>query len=180
MNDIAPDPSVNGAALLQNLAELERRVLALEAKVAAIPDPQQLEERVTQNVKAGLPPPPPPVDPTRPPSFRDIEIPMPSVQTVVSTAKATWMLFEMVRELKMLFWMLFDRRYHMAWITRIVCIVLLLLILFSPWWVPLAGADNIASRIWDKVADVFLGLVLFTILSFETRRYKEWRQGRPQ
>ena len=174
MNDISTEPSVNGAAMAQTLAELERRVVALETKVAAIPDPQQLEERVTQNVKAGLPP---PVDPAQSPGFRDIEIPMPSVQTVVQTAKATWMLFEMFAELRMLFWTLFDRRYHMAWMTRFITIALVILILTSQWWVPLAKVDYIGGLL-DKVADILLGLLLFMVLSFETRRYKEWRQQR--
>ena len=97
MSDTYTEPSANGMA--QTIAELERRVIALEAKVAAIPDTKQIEERITSNVKASLPPPPPPVDPTMPPSFKDIEIPMPSVQTVVDTAKVTWGFIEMLREL---------------------------------------------------------------------------------
>lgn len=175
MNDTFSEPSANGMA--QTIAELERRVLALEAKVAAIPDSKQIEERITTNVKASLPPPPPPIDPTRPPSLKDIEIPIPSVQTVVATAKTTWMVFEMLAELQMLFWTLFDRRYHMAWITRFTTIALLALIITSQWWVPLAKVDYIGGLL-DKIADLLLGLILFMILSFETRRYKEWRNTR--
>ena len=178
MNDIATDPSVNGStAMLQTLAELERRVQALETRVAALPDAQQMEERVAEKVIAGLPPPPPPIDPAPAPSFRDIEIPMPSVQTVVKTAKATWLVFEMLAELRMLFWTLFDRRYHVAWITRFITISLLVLILTSQWWVPLAKVDYIGGLL-DKIADLLLCLILFTVLSFETRRYKEWRHQR--
>ena len=173
MNDIATESSAS--ALNGALADLERRVQVLEVKVAALPDAQKIEDHVTERVKASLPP---PVDPSQPPSFRDIEIPIPSVQNVVATAKTTWLLFELFNELKAVFWTLFDRRYHMAWITRIVSIVLLALILLSPWWVPFAGGDNIVSRIWDKVAGLLMGLILFTVLSFETRRYKEWRKGR--
>jgi len=175
MNDTLPEPSSNG--MTQTLAELERRVVALEAKVAVIPDSKQLEERVTEKVKASLPPPVAQIDPTRAPGFKDIEIPIPSVQTVVATAKTTWMIFEMFAELRMLFWTLFDRRYHMAWITRFTTIALLILIITSQWWVPLAKVDYIGGLL-DKIADLVLGLILFMVLSFETRRYKEWRSKR--
>jgi hypothetical protein len=170
MNDIANEPLADASPVAHALAELDRRVQALESKVAALPDHEQIDERITEQVKANLPP---PVDPTAPPSFKDIELPIPSVQTVVAGAKATWMIFEMFYELRMLFWTLFDRRYHMAWITRIIAIVLLLLILTSQWWVPLAKVDYIGP-VLDKIADLLLGLIMFLVLSFEVRRYKEW------
>jgi hypothetical protein len=173
MNDTLPEPSANG--MTQTLAELERRVLALEEKVAALPDTKQIEERVTLNVKASLPPPPPPIDPMMPPSFKDIEIPMPSVQTVVETAKVTWGFLEMLNELRMLFWTLFDRRYHMAWLTRFVAIALVAMVMTSDYWFPLATYDNLPSRLWDKVVNLLFCLILFLVLSFETRRYKAWR-----
>lgn len=169
MTDI-PDTAVDS-----KFVDLERRLQAVEARVAALPDPQQLEERVTERVKAKLPP---PIDPSQPPSFQDIELPIPNFQTVVATAKTTWTLLEMFSELNMLFWTLMDRRYHMAWITRVITIVLLVLILTSHWWAPLAGSDNFISHFWDKVIDLILGLILFIVLSFETRRYKEWRSRR--
>jgi hypothetical protein len=178
MNDIATDPSVNGsAALVQTLADLERRVQALETKVAALPDAQQMEERVAEQVKAGLPPPPPPIDPSQAPGFRDIQFPMPSMQTVVDTAKTTWMLLEMLAELKLLFWTLFDRRYHAAWLARVITVVLLLLILTSSLWLPLAF-DNIVGHIWEKIINLMIGFAIFFVLHYEMRRYREWRNQR--
>ena len=170
MNDIAVESAVDA-----KLAELDRRVGALETKVAALPDAQKIEEHVTERLKSKQAP---PVDPTQAPSFKDIEIPIPSVQSVVKTAKATWLMFEIFGELRMLFWTLFDRRYHMAWFTRVVTIVLLVAILTSHWWAPFAVYDNFFSNLWDKLIDLFLGLILFVVLSFETRRYKEWRKLR--
>jgi hypothetical protein len=175
MNDSLNEPPADATAVTHVLAELERRVQTLEAKMAALPDAWQIEERITERVKANLPP---PVDPTQAPSFRDIELPIPNVQAVVATAKTTWALFEMLSELKMLFWTLLDRRYHMAWITRAITIALLIMILTSHWWAPLATFDNALSHLWDKVIDLVLGLILFMVLSFETRRYKEWRSNR--
>ena len=58
---------------VHDLAEIapDRYEATLETKVAALPDEQHIEERVTAKVKAGLPPLPPPFDPTAAPSFRN-------------------------------------------------------------------------------------------------------------
>jgi hypothetical protein len=169
MNDIAIDSSADS-----KLADLERRLEAVETKVAAFPDVQKLEEHITERVKASMPP---PVEPAQAPSFKDIALPIPSVDSLVSTAKATWTLFEMVAELKLLFWTLLDRRYHMAWLTRVIVIVLLAAILTSQWWLPFAW-DNIVGRLWEKIINLVLGFVLFFVLHFEMRRYQEWLKKR--
>ncbi|MBI2808485.1 MAG: hypothetical protein HYX68_26155 [Planctomycetes bacterium] len=170
MDDIAIETAADA-----KLAEIERRVQALETKVAALPDAQKIEEHVTEWVKASLPQ---PVDPTAAPSFKDISLPIPNVESLVTTARTTWAVLEMLAEIKLLLWMLVDRRYHMGWLTRIVTIGLLLAILVSHWWIPFAGYDNFVSRLIDKAGDLVLGLILFMLLSYETRRYKEWRKGR--
>ncbi len=169
MNDIAIDESAGA-----KLAELERRLEALETKVAALPDAQKLEEHVTERVRASLPP---PVDPVQPPTFKDISLPIPNVDSIVSTAKATWTLFEMFAELKLLFWTLLDRRYHMAWLTRVIVVVLLAAMLTSQWWLPFAW-DNLVGRLWEKIINLVLGFVLFFVLHFEMRRYQEWLKKR--
>jgi hypothetical protein len=173
ITQIAMDANSNGHLL----ADLERRVQVLESRIALLPDSQQIEERVTERIKAGMPPPPPPVDPSQAPGFRDIEIPIPSVQNVVAAAKTGWALFEMLREVKALFWTLFDRRYHMAWLTRFFTLAILVMVMTSDYWFPLATYDNVFSRLWDKLVNVLLCLIMFTVLSLETRRYKEWRGG---
>ena len=171
MNDLIPD----GAAQSTTLAELERRVQALESKVAAIPDSQQIEERVTERVKANLPP---PVDPTQPLSLKDVTLPIPNLETVLATARTTWGLIELFGEMKSLLWMLIDRRYHMGWLTRVITLVLLVGILFSHFIWPFARIDMVFSPIWDKLIDLVLGMILFMVLHFETRRYKEWSSKR--
>lgn len=156
------------------LAELERRVQTLETQVAALPSVEQIDTRIVEQVKAIPPPPPPaPTDPPSMPSFKDISVPMPNLQTLVDTAKTTWTLFQMLNELKMLFWTLFDRRYHMAWVTRVVITFILFAILLSHWWLPFAF-DNVIGRLWEKVINLLLGFVMFFILHFEMRRYQEW------
>jgi hypothetical protein len=178
MNDIVTESPPESSAVNHALADLERRVQSLETKVAALPDVKHVEDRITAQVKASIPPPVPPIDPTIPPGFKDIEMPIPSMQSVVNTAKTTWMFFEMLAELKLLFWTLFDRRYHIAWITRLITIVLLIMILTSDYWFPLATYDNFISQRWDKIVNLLFCLILFLVLNFETRRYKEWRSKR--
>lgn len=169
------DVEVNSTS--QTLAELERRINVLEAKVAAIPDQKHLETHITERIKATLPPQSPPSNPTQAPSMKDISVPIPSLDNIVEAAKTTWTLLEMAAEFKALFWTLFDRRYHMAWGTRFLTIALLVMIMTSHWWVPLASI-NFIGPVLDKVADLMLCLLLFMVLIFETRRYKEWRRGR--
>jgi hypothetical protein len=162
MNDFAAD---------SKLADIEARVLALETKVASLPDTRQIDERIKANL-------PPPIDPTQAPSFKDIELPIPSVETLVTTAKTTWALVEMFAEMKTLLWMLVDRRYHMGWLTRLLTIGLVILILVSHFIWPFARWDMVVSPIWDKLVDLVIGLILFMVLHFEMRRYKEWRSKR--
>jgi hypothetical protein len=166
MSDIAIDSAADA-----KWAELERRVEALETKVAALPDAKQIEDRITASL-------PPPADPTLPPTLKDIALPMPSVDTIVATAKTTWTIVEVFRELKTLLWMLVDRRYHMGWLTRLATIVLLIVILVSHFIWPFARWDMVLSPVWDKLIDLFLGLILFMFLHFELRRYKEWQGQR--
>lgn len=166
MSDLAVETATES-----KLASLERRVEALETKVAALPDSRQIDERIQASL-------PPPVDPTQPFSIKDVTLPIPNADTIVATAKTTWAIVEMFSEIKTLLVMLVDRRYHMGWLTRLVAVILLVAILLSHWWVPFGGFDNVISRLIDKSADLILGLILFMVLSYEMRRYKEWRKGR--
>lgn len=162
MNDIGIDSSIDA-----KLADLDQRVRTLETRVAALPDAKDIDTRIRAQVEAKAAP---PVDSSQAPSLKDISLPIPNVQTLVITAKTTWTLFEMLAELRLLFWTLFDRRYHVAWITRVVTIAILVMILTSAWWAPLASLYPV-----DKLIDLVLCLILFLVLSFETRRYKDWR-----
>jgi hypothetical protein len=165
---------MNDSAVADILADLQRRVQTLESKVAAIPDTQQIEERITERVQAKLPP---PAESTFAPTFKDVAIPIPDLQTVVTGAKTSWLFFETLGEFKILFWTLFDRRYHTAWITRLVTIALLALIFTSQYWLPLTF-DNIIGRTWEKLINLVFAALIFFMLSFEMRRYREWRKGR--
>ncbi len=162
--------------VLQMLGELEARVKSLEGTVATLQDTRQLEERITEKVAAQLPKAPPP-DHTGPPTLRDITIPVPDVSTLVNAARTTWMMIELLGEMKTLFWMLVDRRYHMAWFTRFWAIALLVMILTSQWWFPFAF-DNFVGHFIEKLLNLFLGLIMFLILHYEMGRYRTWLKKR--
>ncbi len=149
-------------------------MLALETKVAAMPSVADIDTRITEQVKAN---PPPPVKLPAMPSLQDFTVPLPSYQSLADTARTTWTLFAMFNELKLLFWTLFDRRYHMAWATRLIVGVILLAIVFSHWWLPFAF-DNIVGRLWEKTINLLLSFVVFFLLHYEMRRYQEWLSRR--
>jgi len=129
------------------VADLDRRVTALESNSAPAAKPPAVDAKATD--------PPPPN----------------------GVAHSAWMVFEIIGEFKLLLSMLFDRGYHMGWLTRFLVLFLLVAILTSHWWAPFAVYDNFLSNMWDKLIDLALGMVLFLVLMFETRRYRAWCEG---
>ena len=160
--------------LQRTLLELEQRVQVLENTVAAIPDAKQLEERVTDRVVTRLPKAPSEPEPAAEPSFRDIALPIPSARTMTTVMQSSWMIWDLVADARTMFWMLMDRRYTKAWMTRLLALVLLGLIGTTGLWVPLSGIAIVGYWV-DKLVVVVLTLALGVVLSRETRRYREWR-----
>jgi hypothetical protein len=202
MNDTAPSPPADPAppppadlpgidapgadtVLQRNLTELEHRVQMLESMVAALreakaQDAQQLEERITERVAQRLPLPaaaPDLVDPTRPPSLRDIALPLPNASTVAGVVQSSWVLMELASDAKNMVLMLLDRRYHRAWLARLLVALLIGAVLTSDLWCPLYMLRFIGGYL-DKLFNVALALVVFLHVAYEARRYKQWRAGR--
>ena len=68
--------------------------------------------------------------------------------------------------------MFFDPRYRLSWLGRLAPAALIALI-FSSWlWAPFAGLTGV-GWIVVKIADVILAFILFKLLSYESRRYRE-------
>lgn len=175
MNDVSLSEHAEVAAPLalpveHALAELEQRVQTLEATVAQLRDTRQLEERITERIATQLPPPPEPA-PTPP-----LEL-IGRASTLQTAVESSWLLVELAGELRGMFAMLFDGRYHMAWVTRVTSIVLVVALLTSSWWFPLSLLPMIGGYV-DKLLDLALALVLFVLLTRETRRYRDWRASR--
>ncbi len=180
MNDAAPvdsfpepaaPPQVAANALERALAELEHRVQVLENAVAGLNDTRQLEERITERVVTRIPPPEPPPPPTLP------EIALPGAGPVQTAVQSSWLLVDLLGEVRTMLQMLFDRRYHMAWLGRMLAVVLLVAIFTSGWWFPLSWIYAIGG-IFEKTLDLFLALILFVLVSRESRRYRDWRAAR--
>jgi hypothetical protein len=86
--------------------------------------------------------------------------------------RRTWMLLDALTELRAMYCMFFDPRYRLSWIGRLAPVVLLALI-FSSWlWMPFAGILGFGWLV-VKIGDVVLAFVLFKLLSYEARRYRE-------
>jgi hypothetical protein len=177
MNDIPlpespPVPTALALAtdpLLERMVtDLEQRVLMLEQTVSRLQDTRQLEERITERVATRLPPPPDPPPPPQP------ALPASTLQTAV---ESSWLLFDLLADARAMLAMLFDRRYTMAWLTRVVAVLLLLALFTSSWWCPLWYVPFVGAYL-DKLLDLCLALLVFLLLSREARRYREWRARR--
>jgi hypothetical protein len=158
-------------SLERSLLELAGRVRALESTVAALGDTRQIEERVAERamaqasklsvasvVEAFSAKP-------LPPAVQDLVGVATQPSTLKQVAQSSWLAFDMVQEVVTVGRMLLDRRYHMAWITRTLVVLLLIGIFTSGLWLS-----------WlDKIFDLVLAGILFLALFCETRRYKAWR-----
>jgi hypothetical protein len=176
------------------LHELERRVHALEEAVARLDDIDALEERVAARLTERLPqakvapapdhdaaiieervlariserlPAPAPVRATE-----ETRASVPPDPSPWGGRWSSWLLFDMFREAKLLVQMIFDRRYQMAWPTRLIALVLLPLILTSHWWLPLAWLPGFGG-LFVSVVNLILAFALYKALSREGRRYNE-------
>ena len=86
--------------------------------------------------------------------------------------RRTWILLDALTELRAMYWMFFDPRYRLSWTARLGPLVILGLILTSGFWMPATGLPYIGLVI-DKLVDLVLAYVLFKLLSYEARRYRE-------
>jgi hypothetical protein len=179
------------------LQELERRVHALEEAVARLDDIDALEERVTARMKERLPqakvaPPPdhdaavieervfarladrlPPPAAARAAAEEHRTSEPPPASSSWGGRWASWLFVDMAQEGRLLIQMIFDRRYQMAWTTRIMAIVLLPLILTSHWWLPLAWLPGFGG-FFVSIVNLLLAFALYKALSREVRRYHDY------
>jgi hypothetical protein len=82
------------------------------------------------------------------------------------------LLLDVCRDLLAIFWMFVDLRYAVAWPTRVLTVIVLVAILTSSWWDPLAYLWLVGPWL-DKLVDLVLAFVMFKALSRETRRYSD-------
>lgn len=169
---------------LEDTQALEERVVARvterlpQAKAAADRDAAMdagvMEERIVARLSERLPPSPEPALPDATPHHDDLGLLM-----RWGGAWSSWLFVDMIREAKMLVRMIFDRRYQMAWTTRIVALILFPAILLAHWWAPVflfwfpLMWVEVTRELCINLLNLVLAFALLKALSRETRRYQE-------
>ena len=182
MNDtdlpLSPAPRVDA---------LENRVQRLEDAVAQLQDTRPIEEHVVERVADRM-------DRNRIHPIRDttgiiIEAgrrllpatlasvqetaPPPAAPVTKSPLGWTGMLWELLIEIRAIFFMFVDPRYRLGWPTRILTVVLLAAIATSLFWPPMSMLPSVLATILDKIVDLALSYILWKVLIHEARRYRQ-------
>jgi hypothetical protein len=168
----------DAVARLEDTHALEERVVARltdrlpQTKVAADRDTGIIEDRVMARLADRLPP----AAPLQPDGAMSSET---SPIFRWGGAWTSWLFLDMFREAKLLVQMILDRRYQMAWTTRIVALVLLPAILTTHWWVPIFFFWfplmwlTATAELCVALVNLVLAFALYKALSREVRRYDE-------
>jgi hypothetical protein len=196
----APPPAAPVAQVLTPVAvpahepallPLERRVRRLEDAIAQLQDLQGIQTRVAGRVP-GPAPQAQPATPSRPsaelllnvgkhllgaaasaaPATPPAPQPQPPTPPLSGRARGVWLFRDTVAEARAILHMFVDPRYRMSWAGRIVVVGLAAAFVFSYWWVP--GTSIPLVGYWvNKAVDLVLAFVLFKVLGYEARRYRE-------
>jgi hypothetical protein len=167
------------------LLPLEQRVRRLEDAIAQLQDLQGIQTRV-----AGRAPGPAPRAQPATPARSSAELllnvgkhllgaaaapaappapqPPPAPPPLSGRARGVWLLRDTVAEVRAILRMFVDPRYRMSWAGRIVAVGLVVAFVFSSWWVP-----GTSIPLVNKAVDLVLAFVLFKVLGYEARRYRE-------
>jgi hypothetical protein len=163
-------PSSDDHALLEN------RIHRLEAEIARMRDSATKETRFVHQPAppaahegggfwSGL------LGPSRPAKDTRGASSLPSM--VPPGVRHTWLLLEALAELRAMYWMFFDPRYHLSWAARMAPLVIVTLILTSYYWMPGSAFLPFIGPVIEKICDLVLAYILFKLLSHESRRYRE-------
>jgi hypothetical protein len=168
-----------------SLLPLEDRVRRLEDALAQLQELKGLEVRVAERVAVQLSHEPPPAAvPVAPPPAastagmlldagkRLLGAAATAVKQAPAEIKRTALFWEAVAEARAIVRVYLDPRYRLSWLGRLVPPGLVLLIVTSGWWVPGSGVP-LFGPLLDKGIDLLLAFVLFKVLGYEARRYRE-------
>lgn len=90
-----------------------------------------------------------------------------------SAPSSPWLLIDLWRRFSLLFRMVADRRFSMAWQSKLVIFVMLPLFLTSEYWCPLSWILVIGGW-FDKLLKLALAFAAFVALSRELNRYNDF------
>jgi hypothetical protein len=158
------------------LKPLEQRVRRLEDALAQIQ-----EGKPRKPIPLATPSVPPPTAQLAPPNATE-----PAAAALVmagahlltghapptATQRQFWLLFDMVAETRAISRMFVDPRYKLSWMGRIVPLVLIVAFLTSDLWVSSAFGQQVHT-VLVKAFDLLIGYLLFKVLTYEARRYRQ-------
>jgi hypothetical protein len=171
----------------QPLTPIEMRIRRLEDALAQLQQMRAAELRVTtgQSPRSAAPVAAPTASPPQQaPTDKLWDIGVRALTAPAEVARAFsqppgdprsrrgWLFFECVTELRAILRMFTDPRYRLSWAGRIAPIALTVLILLSGWWLPLYYVP-IFGNVLDNAVNLVLAYVLFKLLAYEARRYRE-------
>ena len=87
-----------------------------------------------------------------------------------------WLVWDMFREARFLAGMIFDSRFPMAWASRMVLAVCLLLVIAMGIWNPFTWIPFLGTWI-DRFSTLVIGFFIFKVLARETTRYRFFLQS---
>src|SRR6266542_1069803 len=201
----APDPAdesleqrvrrlEDAVATLQDTRPIEDRIvervserLGMKPAPPAAPAalPERSEYMVSAERRTTAPPEDrrPPLESITPPAALPATLPLapptPAAPLpLLKPARYPWLLFDLLGELRAMFRMFFDVRYHVGWSARVTVLILLPLIFTSYYWVPFTSF-LIVGTVLEKTVDLLLGFLAYKALSREARRYLELKGQRP-
>ena len=167
------------ALLLPDSADhalLESRIHRLEAEIARMRDSATPDMRFTRHEAAGavhksagfwsrL------LGPSGPAKSTSGTSAPPSM--VPHSVHHAWLLLDALAELRGMYWMFFDPRYHLSWAARLAPLGFVALIFTSYYWTPGTSLPFFVGTVVEKLCDLILAYFLFKLLSYESRRYRE-------
>jgi hypothetical protein len=82
----------------------------------------------------------------------------------------SWLLTDLIQEIRTFFVMFLDHRYRTSWLTRLVPIVAFVLFVLS--WIFMHGSVPFLGSLFDYALDFFLVVVVYKTLQREAERYR--------
>jgi hypothetical protein len=95
-----------------------------------------------------------------------------SAPAQMRAARRAWLFWDALAEARAIFRMYVDPRYRLSWSGRVVPPVLLVAFVTTGWWVPLTAVPGVGWVV-RRAVELVLGFVLFKVLGYEARRYRE-------
>ena len=108
------------------------------------------------------------------PTVAAIPVAVPRAPLRPRLLRVRWLLVDICREALAIVRMFLDIRYHVAWSTRILTVVLFIVIITSQLWLPIPGLLGVGP-VLDKMFDLVLAFIMYKVLSREAARYMETR-----